>query len=361
MQKDFNIPTVLIAPLDWGLGHVTRCITLITAFKQLKWNVIVATNETGKIVLQKEFDAIAIVDLKGYEIEYANNPKKFAIKMIAQIPKIIAAIKFEQEWLQQFLNTNSVDLIISDNRFGFYSPQVKSIFITHQLQIKTPYTWLDKMVQKLNYNYINKFNQCWVVDTAGELNAAGILSHPAKLPKIKTTYLGLLSRFQLQKTATKKYDYCIVLSGPEPQRTILENVILKELHQLHGAILLVRGKPKTDEQFDLNDNVIVKNHLAGKALQQAFEESEYIIARSGYTTVMEILSLQKKAILIPTPGQTEQEYLGEQLHQRHLCFSAVQKNFNLSDTVQQAAQFNYSNILLPVFNQQKLQELLTNL
>ena len=200
-----------------------------------------------------------------------------------------------------------------------------------------------------------------MVDAAGELNAAGILSHPAKLPKIKTNYLGLLSRFQLQQIAAKKYDYCIVLSGPEPQRTILENLILKDLHHLHGTILLVRGKPKTNELFDVAGNVFVQNHLAGNELQQAFEESEYIIARSGYTTVMEILSLQKKAILIPTPGQTEQEYLGDQLHRRGLCFSAAQKDFNLSNAVQQAAQFNYSNILLPVFNQQKLQELLTNL
>lgn len=360
MEKEFNIPTVLIAPLDWGLGHVTRCIPIIKAFKQLNWNVIIATNETGKIVLQQEFAELGIVYLKGYNIKYAVNPQNFMLKIIAQVPKIIAAIKFEHQWLQRFLQHQKVDLIISDNRFGFYSPRIKSIFITHQLQIKTPFKWLDALVQKVNYSYINRFTNCWVVDVNSTKNAAGVLSHPVKPPAINTEYLGLLSRFEWRQTTGEKYNYCIVISGPEPQRTFLEKLILKDIEKLKGNVLLVRGKPKAGEQIKAAGNIVIENHLTGNRLQQALEQSEYIIARSGYTTVMEILSLRKKSILIPTPGQTEQEYLAEKLQQQHLCFCVQQNNFNLADVMQQAAGFNYSNISFPVFNQQKLQQLLSN-
>ena len=195
----------------------------------------------------------------------------------------------------------------------------------------------------------------------GPAGLSGILSHPKQLPNIPVHYIGLLSRFEKNISVEKKYDCCIVLSGPEPQRTILENIILKDIHLVKDKILLVRGLPAAKEIISSSSNVEIKNHLPGMQLQQAFQQSEYIISRSGYTTVMEILSLQKKSILIATPGQTEQEYLSEILLEQTLCFCISQNNFNIVTAIQQAKNFSYSTVSLPVFEKEKLQQLLSQI
>jgi spore coat polysaccharide biosynthesis predicted glycosyltransferase SpsG len=361
LQKEFNIPVVLIAPLDWGLGHVTRCIPIIKAFKQLNWHVIVATNVTGKALLQKEFANVEFAELKGYRIRYSKNASQFFWKILLQVPKIFVAVWQEHKWLKVFIRKRKISLIISDNRFGFCSDEIKSVFITHQLRIKLQFGWMESLLQQINYHHIKKFDCCWIPDVEGANNLSGELSHPVKYPAVPIHYLGLLSRFGKQNSIEKKYDYCIILSGPEPQRTVLEKKILKDIYRANKKFLLVRGKPNNLQEMPGDNNVIIKNHLTGNDLQLAMEQSDYVVSRSGYTTVMEILSLQKKSVLIPTPGQTEQEYLGKKLHQQQLCFCIDQKNFDLIDAIESASGFNYNTIQLNIFDKEKLNSLLQNL
>jgi uncharacterized protein (TIGR00661 family) len=190
------------------------------------------------------------------------------------------------------------------------------------------------------------------------LNIAGILSHPKILPGIPVHYMGLLSRFEKNTSIEKKYDYCILLSGPEPQRTKLEEIILKDIHKLKGNILLVRGKPGSNDSLPVQNNMEVKNHLPGNEMQLALQQSDTIICRSGYTTVMEILSLQKRSIVIPTPGQTEQEFLAERLMNQHICYAISQHSFELLKAINEASVFPYNPIALPFFNSTVLKQLL---
>lgn len=356
-----NIQTVLVAPLDWGLGHATRCISIIAFLKKLGYKVMIAASGNTKHLLQKEFPEISFIELRGYDITYGKSRWTLPLRVITQIPKIVSIIWYEHKWLQKIIDEFGIDLVISDNRYGLYSKKIFCVFITHQLRIKSAIPFTEKILQLNNYYHIKKFNYCWIPDSANQNNVSGEMAHPIKMPKIKTFYIGLLSRFKKNQSIKIKYNYCIVLSGPEPQRTILEKMILKNIETINGTILLVRGLPNSEGVIASASNVEIKNYLPGNQLQQAFWQSDFIISRSGYTTVMEILSLQKKSILIATPGQTEQEYLSKIVQEKKLCFTISQRNLNLKTAIEQAKLFSYSTISLPIFNEKKLKYLLSKI
>ena len=354
-MQNFNKSLILIAPLDWGLGHTTRCIPIIITLKKANYDVVVAACAKQKNLLQQEFSDLRYIDLAGYNISYSKNKWFFIAKMILQIPKILWCIYKENKWLNKIVEQEKIDVVISDNRYGLYSKKIKSIFITHQLQINTGNSFSELVLQKINYYFINKFNCCWVPDLLGENNIAGNLSHPKKMPKTPVKYIGILNRFNKIETEIK-YDLCVLLSGPEPQRTLLENKLLQQLKNIKNKkILFVRGLPNAIENI-VHSNCTIKNHLAGKELQEAICSSNIIVARSGYTTVMELLSLQKKMILIATPMQTEQEYLAMYLANKKYCISYTQNKINIVDAFNKAIQFNYESIGNIVFDENLILE-----
>ncbi len=349
--------TILIAPLDWGLGHATRCVPLIHLFLKAGCKVIVAARGAQANLLKAEFPAVILVSIPGYNIKYTNAERAFVLKIALQLPKILRAIYLEKKWLNSFLKENTVDAIISDNRYGLFHRKVTSVFITHQLLIKTPFAFAEKILQQINYSCIKKFSLCWIPDEKGMINLAGNLSHPAAFPKIPVTYIGGVSRLAKQTESEQKFELLIILSGPEPQRTLLEKKMLNELKTFKGKAMLVRGLPGSTKVLSTKNDLVIKNHLPAKELEKAFNESEYIISRSGYTTVMDICKLQKKSILIPTPGQTEQEYLAHHLQKQGWCLSVSQKNFMLSESLQKAKNFTYR---LPGLDMEKYKEVLTD-
>ena len=356
-----NKPTILIAPLDWGLGHATRCIPIIKTLKNADYDIVVAVNEKQQALLSKEFCDIKFIRLAGYDINYAKNSWLFKATIFFQIPKMLSSIKRENKWLKEIIDKEKIDLVISDNRFGLYSKKIPCVFITHQLTIKAPFKWLENILQKINYSYINRYTQCWIPDIGNENNIAGILSHPAKMPTIPTNYLGVLSRFTKPYFSENKYDICVVLSGPEPQRTTLENILLKQLSTLTKMkILFVRGLPQTIEKLKVG-TIQIENHLQQVELQAAICSSEIIVARSGYTTIMELLSLQKKTILIATPGQTEQEYLATHLYEQKKCLSFSQSKINIETAMTIATKFDYVITTEFIFNESKMLTLMKGL
>jgi uncharacterized protein (TIGR00661 family) len=347
---------VLVAPLDWGLGHATRCIPIIRALVASGYEVLIAAEGAQAILLGQEFPLLPIIALPGYRVRYSQTGWWLPLRLAVQLPRLLSIIQQEHRWLDKIIEQYKIDLVISDNRYGLYSKKIPCIFITHQLTIKASFVWLEKVLRRINYRYINRYTSCWVPDGAGLVNAAGILSHPPRLPRTRVHYIGLLSRFE-PKAEINKYDYCIVLSGPEPQRTLLEKNILVQLGGLEGKILLIRGKPGSNERLNVQQNTEVHNHLAGGDLQQALMQSRYIVSRSGYTTIMELLSLQKKSILIPTPGQTEQEYLAKKLQQSSACLFVSQHVFNCAEHFALAKNFNYHLPTLPLFNGDNITDL----
>ena len=214
---------VLIAPLDWGLGHATRCLPIIYELLRKGCEVCVACNERQAHLMRTEVPDVQIMPLPGYNFRYSKLGALNKLATIFQVPKILIAIKREHRWLRDVFKKESFDLIISDNRYGFYNQTAYSVFITHQLQIQVPGNkWLQRILEKWNYYFINRFNECWIPDFKVEPNLAGELSHPEVLPKIVVRYIGLLSRFENIVVSTRKpVDILILISGPEPQRTVL--------------------------------------------------------------------------------------------------------------------------------------------
>jgi UDP:flavonoid glycosyltransferase YjiC (YdhE family) len=338
---------VLVAPLDWGLGHATRCIPVIQQLLARGCTVIIAAEGAQLQLLREEFPtnttAIEFVNLKGYEVKYTRS--FLLLRLLAQLPAIQKAIRYEHDWLRRFLANNRIDWVISDNRYGLWSKQAPCTFMTHQLRVRVP-GWLksgEALVQKMLYRHINSYTACWVPDLADENRGlSGKLGHPVKKPTIPLWYVGWLSRFT---AAEEKQDFqykCLVaLSGPEPQRSLLENKILEQLKQTDAPVLLLRGLPGNTDLPKLPAHITAFNHLPAAKLQEAMLASEYLVSRCGYSTLMDAFTLQKKCIFIPTPGQTEQEYLGKRLMGNKMALVYPQNRFNLHEALAQAASFHF--------------------
>lgn len=335
-------PRILVAPLDWGLGHATRCIPVIKELIANNAEVIIAAEGPHKLLLSGEFPEATFLQLDGYRVNYAKTRAGLLRKLLFQIPKLLKAMRAENLWLQKVVQDQGIDAVISDNRFGLYHAKIPCIFITHQLSIKSPFgRGSEKILQKWNYKNINRFSACWIPDNEGIDNLAGSLSHPDKKPVIPLRYIGALSRFEKKKIEEKKGHLLFILSGPEPQRTIFENKIINEISHYNGTAVIVRGLPGNPSIIPSTGMIRFYNHLSADELNKEIAAAEYIISRSGYTTVMDLVKLKKKSILVPTPGQTEQEYLADYLMQKKKALVINQKTFSLTAILQQAAIFNY--------------------
>jgi uncharacterized protein (TIGR00661 family) len=301
--------------------------------------VVIAADGICLQLLRTEFPELNFLLTPAYDIEYSDKSSLLKWKLLGQMPSLIITMQHEHKWLKKVIKEYSIDAVISDNRFGMYSKKIPCFYITHQLQIKTGDKLTEKMLKKMHYSVIDKYSQCWVMDNESN-GIAGELSHPKKLPE-NVKYLGPISRFEERKESIA-YDLLVILSGPEPQRTKLEKKIINELESFKGRCVLVRGKDD-DQLKDINNNSIeVINIASAGQLNELVLKSEMIVSRSGYTTVMDLIKLQKKAILIPTPGQTEQEYLAKHLMEQNIFYCVPQKELVLLKSLDDAKGFNYS-------------------
>ncbi|MCX8020837.1 MAG: glycosyl transferase family 28 [Chitinophagaceae bacterium] len=333
---------ILAAPLDWGLGHTTRLIPVIQELLQQDAEVFLAGNETQKILLEKEFPHLPFLHLPGYSVTYPQKNASLTLHLLKQLPRIIKTINEERHWLQNAASKFRFHGVVSDNRYGLFHQNISCVFMTHQLNIKTPWGAVtEKALRRLHYRLISRFSECWIPDEAGESNLSGILAHPPVMPPIPCRYLGILTRFERKSITEAKGKLLILLSGPEPQRSLFEKQIADELAGYPEEAVLVRGLPEKNQEFRPGHNVKCFPHLDASELNQLMCESEYLISRSGYSTIMDALYLRKKCILIPTPGQTEQEYLARRLHEKQMALSFSQKDFSLRSALQMAGTFDY--------------------
>lgn len=346
---------ILVAVLNWGLGHATRCIPIINELERQGANVILASDGDALLLLQQEYPHLKTIELPAYNIHYKGN--NMFLNMAPQVPKILKAIRLERKKLDSIIEEHKITTIISDNRYGMCHPAVFSVFLTHQLNIQVPNKWLEAMVAKYNHYFIRKFDQCWVPDHANEPSLAGDLAHGSPLQNIQ--YLGPLSRMsKLAKTAIKQ-EIIAVLSGPEPQRTYLENKIIAQAKVLPYQFLIVGGKPKTMEQKHLAKNVQWQSFMDATALQKAIAESHIVLARSGYSTVMDLVAMGcQKVLLIPTPGQSEQEYLARRLAEKGFFLTENQASLNLERSIDALINKSSSSFAEP--SQKELKKVISN-
>ncbi len=326
-----NSKRILVAPLNWGLGHATRCIPIIKGLLVQGHQPFIASDGVALSLLQKEFPDLPSFELPSYKISYAEKGKNFKIKMIWDSPKVIKAMALEKKAVKKLVKEHGLNGIISDNRLGAYYKKVPCVFITHQLNVLSGNTtW---MSSKAHQKIIKKFDACWVPDVEGKPNLTGKLGH-LKKSKLNIAYLGPLSRFE-KEDVPLVYDLTVLLSGPEPQRTFLEEKLLQGLSCFEGDILFVKGKieaEQTVENIQLpKGNIKLFNFMQSEALQTALNQSKKVLCRSGYTTVMDLAKLEKKAFFIPTPGQYEQEYLGKRLQKKGIVPYCNQEDFTLAE------------------------------
>ena len=321
---------ILVAPLNWGLGHATRCIPIIRQLEKNGFTPILASDGVALQLLQKEFPQLQSLELPSYEIEYAKNGADFKWKLIKNSPKMIEAIFAEKKIVKKWIVEFNLQGIISDNRLGVYSKKIPSVFMTHQLNVlsgKT--TWISS---KLHQHFIKKFTECWIPDIKENPNLTGKLGH-LKNSSLNLKYLGPLSRLE-KKDLPIKYALMVILSGPEPQRTFLEEKLLKKIISFEGKVLFIKGVIETEQKKELVQNVTYYNFMTSTEIETAFNESEIVLCRSGYTTVMDLAKLQKKAFFIPTPGQFEQEYLAKRLKRNGFIPFAKQDDFIIENLLE---------------------------
>jgi uncharacterized protein (TIGR00661 family) len=309
IQKIDN-KTILLSPLDWGFGHTTRCVSIIRILLANNNKVIFAGNKAQVNFISHEFPALKTEFIDGYNITLSSKKSTY-IQIYRQTIKIVKAIKKETDWVKKYISKHNIDLIISDNRYGFRHSNIESIFISHQLNLHLPI--FKKIVNHRLASHINNFNEAWIPDDE-KLNLSGSLSK-SKLIKIGCKEIGLLSRFNLHKE-TIIYDYLFIVSGPSPENSIFLNKIEQTIQKTKFKIAIVSSvKSKTPHlRFDF---FYLPSSLH---LNQIINQSSCVVSKSGYTTIMEMVSINKKAILIPTRGQFEQEYLAQHIRIDHLDF-----------------------------------------
>ena len=316
---------ILVAPLNWGLGHATRCIPIIRELIDQDLVPVIASDGTALELLKKEFPELEHYTLPSYNIQYPKNSLFFTWKLLTQTPHILKTISAEKRATQNLIQTKNILGIISDNRWGVRSGLVPSVFVTHQIKVISGFTtWLSSKIQQ---NYIRKFDECWIPDVSDYPNLSGKMGHPKNIG-FPVKYMGIISRFE-KKIIPKEFDVLVLLSGPEPQRGVFENLMFEKLKVLDAEILMVRGVIEEKQVFEKKDNFSVYNFLQTEELEKAFNSSNLVICRSGYTSLMDLVKLEKQAFLIPTPGQYEQEYLARRLRKLKLLASCPQKNFGV--------------------------------
>lgn len=323
---------ILVAPLNWGLGHATRCIPIVEALLENQFEPIIASDGAALDLLKKEFPSLVCLELPSYNIQYSKHGFLLKWQLLKSIPKLLKAIKDEKIMVENIIKTHHIKGIISDNRLGVYSSNIKipSVYITHQLCVLSGITtWIST---KLHKRIIKKHHECWIPDFETNPNLSGNLGH-IKNPEFKIKYIGSLSRFD--KITTKSiYDIMVLLSGPEPQRTLLEEKVLHELKDYKGNTIVIQGLVENSQKISQRNNLTIYNFMQSTELEKAIQSSDIIISRSGYTTIMDLAKLKKKAFFIPTPGQNEQLYLAKRLEKLNIAPYCKQKDFSIKKLVE---------------------------
>jgi uncharacterized protein (TIGR00661 family) len=344
----------LVCPLDWGLGHAARCIPVIHELIRQNADVYIAGSGSSLQLLEMEFPQLVFKKLDNYEIKYQK--KGFsAWRFLLAFPTMFNSLKREHRIVKQLASENKIDVIISDNRYGAYSDKVYSILITHQVYIKSfpLLRFTEPVIHYITKKLISNFDACWVPDDYNTDNLSGELSCK-ETNSHNIIYTGILSRFK--KSVNENFavfEILVVLSGPEPQRTILEKIIIEQLSN-YKSVLIVRGITNAPEKKSVG-GITTVNNISTEELNFHLLHSSYIICRSGYSSLMDLAATGRSAIIIPTPGQPEQEYLAKYNHSRMRHFSVGQKDFKIEKALQA-----YNN-LKPVLKEMRIQQYVAKL
>ena len=332
---------IIIAPLNWGLGHATRCVPIIKELQKSNFTPVIASDGTALQFLIKEFPSLEFFELPSYKISYGRNLKW---SLIRKIPTIVRAVHKERLLIQEYIHQNpDVVGIISDNRFGCYYTKIPSVYITHQLNVLSGF--LTPVTSFFHRRVIRKYNECWIPDEENSVYS-GKLSRSSK--NLNQKYIGVLIRFKKQELP-QDIDVLILLSGPEPNRTLLEIKLTSIFKTSSKKVYLIQGIVEKTQKTTKENQLTIVNFMLTKQLEHTLNLSKMVICRAGYSSVLDLVSLRKKALLIPTKFQNEQEYLAKYLQQKGY-FSFVKERKVNKNTLDVFPEFTPANYQKKVFN-----------
>ena len=315
-QVSMRTKKILVAPLNWGLGHASRCIPIINQLQKNRFTPVIASDGEALEFLKKEFPRLETLELPTYKISYG---KSLKWALLLKIPHIVKTVKRERELINKYVDNNSETAgIISDNRFGCHSKSLPSVYITHQLQVF--FGFFSPITTFVHRQIVKKFDECWIPDQENSL-FSGTLSKSST--DLGQKYIGILSRFQ-RKKVQKNIDVLIVLSGPEPNRSQLEMTLRTVFKDTLKELWLIQGIVEKKQLITREKNMVVVNFMLSKQLESVLNSSKIVVCRAGYSSIMDLVFLNKKAVLIPTKHQSEQEYLARNL-QKQGIFSFVEE------------------------------------
>lgn len=327
MNKSLNI---LICPLEWGLGHAARMIPLARILQEMDHNVIIGSGEEHLSLFRNEVPGLKYICFPGFKPGYSLILPQY-LALLLRLPVLIYHIISEHYRVKKILDEHAIDIIISDNRFGLWNKGVTSVYITHMPRIPFPkpfefFEWIGIAIHR---EIIKRYTFCFIPDLPGDLNLTGRLSHGVKL-NANTRFIGILSRFididqSLNENPERYPDNTVILSGPEPQREMLKQKLISLLKDKETKTILFEGKPEKTGEISRNGNITFYSHLSGTMMRNIIANSTNILTRSGYTTIMELVSQGRSALIIPTSGQTEQEYLAKYMSEKGWFNTVSQK------------------------------------
>ncbi len=319
---------------SWGLGHATRSLPIIRKLIKENNEITIISDGRSLELLKKELnETVKYINIPDYPMLISENSRQFIAKSIIYWPLFIKKMESGLQKLTKIVKKNHYDLIISDGRYDIYNKKIPSYFISHQMRIMNPLRIKSLETGSEIYNkfFFKRFREVIIPDFK-EDNLSGDLSHNLKKIDInKLNYVGVLSDFK-KKNIKKDIDFLISISGPEPQRTIFEKKIFSQINYLNGNIVITLGK--SDENKDINEGSIKIYSFLNKDEREDFlNRSKLIISRSGYSTLLDLAVLGSKSLMIPTPGQVEQEYLSYYHNQKGTFYSVKQNNINLREDI----------------------------
>ncbi len=314
MEKE-NIKRILVCPLGWGLGHASRVIPIIKSLLDAGYKVIAAGDSPQLLLISSSFPDIETIYFPSFDIRLSKQNTQLLplIGIAFRLPYF--TIK-EHYLVKRIVIQNRIDFIISDNRYGLWCRGIKSILITHQLCVifPKPFHFLESIGIKVVRFLANQYDYCFIPDFKEDDNLAGKLSHPSHLP-MNVRYIGLLSRyndFKFDVTAPV-WDLVGIASGPSPQREIFIDLISQLAKNNNLKTLIIKGNPAEGMNIKVDHDIFYVGHLKDSDFAKTILSSKHLITRAGYSTIMDLATLGISCLIVPTPGQTEQEYLANYL------------------------------------------------
>ncbi len=331
--------------MDWGMGHATRIVPIIRILQQAGAEPVLGADNKPLQFLRRQFPNHEWIKIPGFEPEYQKKGS-LPIKVAIDFPQMLKASAKAHVLLEKIVEEQNIDAVISDNRYELWSEKVPTIFMTHQLNILLQGILSSgrPVIKKIINSFIIKHNELWIPDFENEPNLSGKLSHVRKMPLKNSFFIGPLSRFEGVKAETnrqnrKDLDVLCLLSGPEPQRTVFEDLLIEQLTNLELKAVILSGKPGETEKKTMGD-IEILSHANDEEMLSLMQSAKTVICRSGYSSLMDLVSLGKKAVFVPTPGQPEQEYLAKKLKNQGIFYSCSQKAFSLQKALQESEKYS---------------------